>query len=200
MMEQMRRHEREPVSHRSTHASEPAGFGEETSFVVKLLRRAVTEWLDGAEYQSNVRMFRELRDDSRVVSFGSKVVIVEKMDQGCVSIGDGDVPHPAGKASRWARVVQVLNSLIFKVIDDLACGGFRRVVNDNDLNSNSRLIEDAKQRLSELLLAAKRRYDRGYLGCVHVNHPRPVAPIVDRKYSFADNQILSLAGCDDKRD
>jgi hypothetical protein len=96
--------------------------------------------------------------------------------------------------------VQVLNSLIFKVIDDLACGGFRRVVNDNDLNSNSRLVEDAKQRLSELLLAAKRRYDRGYLGCVHVNHPRPVAPIVDRKYSFADNQILSLAGCDDKRD
>src|SRR5262245_23804972 len=54
-------------------------------------------------------MFRKLRDDSRVVAFGSKLVVVEEMDQGGASIGDGDVPYPTGKPSGWACVVQSLD-------------------------------------------------------------------------------------------
>src|SRR5262249_7707820 len=117
------------------------------------------------------------------------------MDQRGASIGDGDVPYPAGKPSGWACVVQILNSLVFKFIDNLAGGCFRRVINDNDLNPNSRLIDDAKQRLSELLLAPKRRYDRSDLGCVHVSHPSPSAPHRRPKnIASSTNQILSLPG------
>src|SRR5262249_29971392 len=130
----------------------------------------------------------------RVVAFGSKVVVVEEMDQGRASIGDGNVPYPARKPSRWACVVQVLNSLVFKVIDSLAGGCFRRIINDNDLNPNSRLINDAKQRLSELLLAPKRRYDRSDLGCVHVSHPPSIRTPPSTQKIFVDNQILSLPG------